>query len=61
MNNVFGITGIMIKIFEVGGHDSSLTVNGFLKKYDGNIIDIHTHGMTNGNIKVVIVYKVMED
>ena len=42
-------------------HIAYIWFNLFLKEHDGDIIDIQTHGMANGNTKVVVVYKAMED
>ena len=60
MKNIYGITGIKVKIIEV---TANLTreLDDFIEKHDGNIIDIQTIGMMYGVCKFVIVYKATED
>lgn len=60
MNNIYGITGIKVKIIEVNGKETK-ELDDFLAEYDGNIIDIQTVGMMYGVCKFIITYKEVED
>lgn len=60
MNNVFGITGIQTKVFEVNKNDVS-EVNAFLKEYDGDIIDIQIIPMFQGFSRWAIIYREKEN
>jgi len=59
MQNVYGITGIQVKIIEVTNTDAE-ELNGFIAEYDGNIIDIQTVGMMYGVCKFIITYKAFD-
>ena len=60
MNNMYGITGIKVKIIEVNSRETK-ELDDFLAEYDGNIIDIQTVGMLYGVCKFIITYKAVED
>lgn len=60
VQNVYGITGIQVKIIEVT-HDDTEKLNGFLAEYEGNIIDIQTVGMMYGVCKFIITYKAFDE
>ena len=60
MKNVYGITGMQVKIIETE-HDDTEKLNEFLAKYDGNIIDIQTIGMMYGVCKFIITYKAFDE
>ena len=60
MNNIFGITGIRTRSFQVEQNDTR-EVNAFLKEHDGNIIDIQIVTMLCGYSRWVIIYKKVED
>ena len=60
MNNIFGITGIRTKAFEVNKNDTS-EVNAFLNEYDGNIIDIQIIPLFQGYSRWMVIYKAVED
>lgn len=60
MKNLYGMTGIEVKIIEVYGNEVE-ELNNFLKEYDGNIIDVQAIGMFNGFAKFVIMYKATEN
>ena len=60
MKNLYGMTGIEVKIIEVYGNEVE-ELNNFLKEYNGNIIDVQTIGMFNGFVKFIIMYKATED
>lgn len=51
--NLFGITNIRIKHFIIK-EDDYTTINNFLKKYDGNIIDIQ-YQQNNFVVKQILV------
>lgn len=55
MNNVFGITNIRAKAFEVNKNDTS-EVNAFLEEHDGEIIDIQIIPMFQGYSRWIVVY-----
>lgn len=60
MKNVYGITGMKVKIILVA-HDDTKKLNEFLAEYDGNIIDIQTVGMLYGVCKFIITYKAFDE
>lgn len=60
MNNMYGITGIKVKIIEVNGKETK-ELDDFLTEYDGNIITIQTIGMMYGVCKFIVTYKTIED
>ena len=60
MNNMYGITGIKVKIIEVSGKETE-ELDNFLAEYNGNIIDIQTVGMLYGVCKFIITYKAVEE
>lgn len=55
MNNVFGITNIRAKAFEVNKNDVA-EVNEFLAEHDGDIIDIQIIPMFQGYSRWVIIF-----
>jgi hypothetical protein len=55
-SNLFGITNIKIKHFLIIENDYT-AINAFLKKYDGNIIDIQ-YSQNNFTAKqILIIYQ----
>ncbi len=56
MKNMYGITNIRVKSFEVDKDDFN-EVNNFLKEYDGDIIDMQIIPLFYGKSRCVIVYK----
>lgn len=62
-NNIYGITGIRVKIISVINCVNLLNtlgmekVNDFLAEYDGNIIDIQAMPVTDEVVKFIITYK----
>lgn len=63
MTNMFGITGIQVKIIDIYKNDMSgeTDLNLFLDEYDGNIIDIRTEQMMYGVTRFAIIYKAKEN
>ena len=59
MNNMYGITRIQTKAILVNMNDLS-EVNGFLREYDGNIINIQFIPMLQGFSRCIIIYKAMD-
>lgn len=55
MNNVFGITNIRAKAFEVNKNDVA-EVNEFLAEHDGDIIDIQIIPMFQGYSRWMVIY-----
>ena len=55
MNNVFGITNIRVKAFEVNKNDVT-EVNEFLAEHDSNIIDIQIIPMFQGYSRWMVIY-----
>lgn len=51
--NLFGITNIRVKHFSIVENDYT-NINNFLKKYDGNIIDIQ-YQQNNFVVKQILV------
>lgn len=60
MKNMYGITGIRARAFEVN-KNSTEEVNRFLKEYDGNIIDIQIIPMFQRVSRWIILYKAVEE
>ena len=56
MNDLYGITGLRVKIIVIEGEKDYL-LNSFLEKHDGKIIDIKIAGQTLGYTTFVITYK----
>lgn len=56
INNLFGITNIKVKHFVVTNGDFS-EINNFLKKHDGNIIDIQYQQNNFVAKQILIVYQ----
>lgn len=65
MTNMFGVTGIQVKIIDIYKNDmdgNNITdLNLFLEEYDGNIIDIRTEQMVYGVTRFAIIYKAKEN
>ena len=63
MTNMFGITGIQVKIIDIYKNDMSgeTDLNLFLDEYNGNIIDIRTEQMMYGVTRFAIIYKAKEN
>ena len=55
MNNIYGITNIRVKAFEVNKNDVT-EVNEFLAEHDSNIIDIQIIPMFQGYSRWVIIF-----
>ena len=60
MNNVFGITNIRAKAFEVNKNDVT-QVNEFLAEHDGDIIDIQIIPMFQGYSRWMVIYHEIEN
>ena len=56
MNNNFGITNIKVKHISCKS-DEIDTINDFLKKHDGNIIDIQYQQNNFAVVQVLIIYQ----
>lgn len=54
--NLFGITNIRIKHFSIKEDDYTI-INNFLKKYDGNIIDIQYQQNNFVPKQILIIYQ----
>lgn len=54
--NLFGITNIKIKHFSITENDYT-SINEFLKKYDGNIIDIQYEQNNFTAKQILIIYQ----
>lgn len=54
--NLFGITNIRVKHFVIIENDYT-SINDFLKKYDGNIIDIQYEQNNFTAKQILIVYQ----
>lgn len=59
MNNIYGITNIRAKAFEVNKNDVA-EVNKFLAEHDGDIIDIQIIPMFQGYSRWMVIYKAIE-
>ena len=56
MNDLYGIAGLRVKIIVVES-EKDYSLNAFLEKHDGKIIDIKIAGQTLGYTTFVITYK----
>lgn len=59
MNNLYGIKGVKIKVFDNRANEVN-EVNSFLSKYDGNIIDIQIVSCEASSYdfnKIMVIYK----
>lgn len=55
-NTMFGITNIKVKHFACKS-DNIGEINNFLKKYDGNIVDIQYSQNNFAIVQVLVVYR----
>lgn len=58
MTNLYGITGLKVRLFWTGRTESYSTyLNDFLKEHDGNIIDIKSNIVEDGGMRIMVIYK----
>lgn len=60
MRNLYGITGLWVKVIDCKG-DEVGELNRFLDEYNGNIVEIQTVPMAYGITRYVVIHKAFDE